>query len=517
MFIDGRALPPDEVLDADLCVIGGGAAGLSLIQGLVGRGLRIVLLESGGQTDTRSLDHLNSGLSNQPDYPFQATRARGFGGTTARWTGACIPLDPVDFSARSWLAHSGWPISADDLAPFYDAARAIYGLPPAQGEAISGGPFGSGAAHQKTVWFSNPLNLADRFRSLVAQDTNIRCVLHATVTELATHQNGQSVHRARLAFENGKSAEVTAKAFVLATGGIENARLLLNSRDRQPAGLGNAYDTVGRYHMEHPIRAVGTLSLDVNKNAALPFTNRRPTGGTTSEQTFGLSAAVRSREQLLDLHIRLFRYSPAEAHPAVVAGKALAASPSLPQLGQYVRHHAQHLPVVILPYVGWHLRNKVWKAAHFDHVRLTAFAEQEPDPANRITLSSERDAYGLQLPHLHLRESALMSDSIARSMAILEQDLAKRGIGRLSHDPQRLAHLAHYSKYGLHQMGATRMSDDPRFGVVDRHLCVHNVNNLFISGSSVFTTGGAANPTFTISALSLRLAAHLLRIIGKVA
>lgn len=516
MFVDGRTLPPDEVLDADICIIGAGAAGLSLIHGLAGRGLRIVLLESGGQTDKRALDHLSAGRSNHPDYPFEATRARGFGGTTARWTGACIPLDPVDFTARPWLAHSGWPISADDLVPFYTAARAIYGLPPVSDDPVPVGPFGSHATCQKTVWFSNPLNLAKRFSSVVEHDTNIRCVLHFTVAELTTAESGLSVDRAKLILSNGKTAAVTAKIFVLATGGIENARLMLNSRDRHPSGLGNAHDTVGRFHMEHPIRAVGTLALDIDKNAALPFTNRSPSGSTTSEQTFGLSADVRNREHLLDLHIRLFRYTPAEAHPAVVDGKVAATKPGLTGLARYIRQNARHLPATILPYLGWHLRNKLLKNARFDHVRLTAFVEQEPDPTNRITLSSERDAYGVPLPHLHLRESAAMAVSIARSMVVLEQDFARRGIGRLLHRAQDIQHLAHYSKYGLHQMGATRMSNDPRSGVVDHNLCVHNVNNLFISGSSVFPTGGAANPTFTISALSLRLAEHLLRIIRKI-
>lgn len=510
MFIDGRTLPAGEHIDGDLCIIGAGPAGLSLIHGLAGRGLRIVLLESGGTGDTHALGHLNSGLSNLADYPFQATRARGFGGTTSRWTGACIPLDPIDFTARSWLSHSGWPIDAHNLAQYYDAARAIYGLdPPTAGPNFSG-PLGRGSTRQKTVWFSNPLNLADRFRGQVSHDASIRCLLHATVTELATDPNGQSVRRAVLALPGGKTATVTAKAFVLATGGIENARLLLNSRDRHAAGLGNSQDTVGRYHMEHPIRALGTMALGMDRSFARPFTNRTHQSGVSSEQTFGLSPELRNREQLLDLHIRLYRYSPAEAHAAVVAGKAVAASPTARKLASYFRDHTRHVPATTLPYLGWHLRNKLWKDARFDHVRLTAFVEQEPDPANRITLSGERDAYGVHLPHLHLRESGKLTDSIARSMAILQQDLAARGIGQLRHDPQQLEHLVQYSKYGLHQMGATRMSDDPRFGVVDRDLRVHFLSNLYISGSSVFTTGGAANPTLTISALSLRLAGHLL-------
>lgn len=510
MFLDGRALDENHMLDADLCIIGTGAAGLSLVHGLAGRGLRIVLLESGGRAGDPAPDGLNAGTSNLADYPFQSSRARAFGGTTTRWTGACIPLDELDLAPRPWLAHSGWPIGPADLAPLYERATAVFGLPRALPDPAPGGVFGSGQLAQKTVLFSSPLDLGERFRQLVQDSPDIHCVLHATVAELATNEDGQSVKQARLFLASGKRATVAARFFVLAAGGIENARLLLNSHDRHGAGLGNRYDVVGRYHMEHPIRSLGTLALQTDRAGALPFTNRQPFGATTGEQTFGLSAAARDRERLLDMHIRLYRYAPVEAHPAVLAGKALALAPSLGGAARYLAQHGRHLPFTLGPYLGWHALNKAWKHAPFGHVRLTAFLEQEPDPDNRITLSSVRDRFGLPLPHLHLRESAMMQDSIARSLQIMERDLAERGVGRLAFGLAEVAHLAHYGKYGYHHMGSTRMSETPRSGVVDRNLCVHGVHNLFISGSSVFCTGGAANPTFTIAALSLRLADHLL-------
>lgn len=510
MFIDGRTLSDNHVLDADLCIVGTGAAGLSLLHGLAGHGLRILLLESGGQTRELAPDPLNAGTSALPDYPFQTSRVRAFGGTTTRWTGACIPLDALDFQLRPWLAHSGWPISLADLAPFYQQATTIFGLPHALPAPAQGGPFGSGRLAQRPVLFSKPLDLGEKFRRLVQDSPDVRCVLHATVAELATQEDGQSVRLLRLALPGGKQASVVARLFVLAAGGIENPRLLLNSRDRHPTGLGNRYDAVGRYHMEHPIRCLGTLALQTDRAGALPFTNRQPFCGTTCEQTFGLSAEVRDRERLLDMHVRLYRYAPVEAHPAVVAGKELARSPNLRDTARFLGQHGRHLPFTLAPYLGWHALNKIWKHAPFGAVRLTAFLEQEPDPENRITLSAARDRFGLPLPHMALRESAMMQESIARSLQIMERDFAHRGVGRLAFGSAEVAHLAHYGKYGFHHMGATRMSGDPRSGVVDRNLCVHGVHNLFVSGSSVFSTGGAANPTFTIAALSLRLADHLL-------
>ena len=137
---------------------------------------------------------------------------------------------------------------------------------------------------------------------------------------------------------------------------------------------------------------------------------------------------------------------------------------------------------------------------------MTAFVEQEPLAENRITLSHELDGLGSPLPYLKLRESARMYEGIQRSMSAIGRALRTAGYPGLRYDEQTLAHLDQYNDYGLHHMGSTRMASNPRFGVVDKHCCVFGMNNLFVAGSSVFATGGAANPTWTIAALALRIA-----------
>ena len=117
----------------------------------------------------------------------------------------------------------------------------------------------------------------------------------------------------------------------------------------------------------------------------------------------------------------------------------------------------------------------------------------------------------MPLPHLHYATTSQAQQSLADTMRLIGADLTRRGIGILHHAPADIAHLRPYDNYGLHQMGSTRMSDDPAKGVVDAQARVHGVNTLFIAGSSVFTTGGAANPTLTIAALSDRPGAELLR------
>lgn len=207
---------------------------------------------------------------------------------------------------------------------------------------------------------------------------------------------------------------------------------------------------------------------------------------------------------MLDLHLRCYRYSLLEDLKPIVEGKRAAVDTA----GR-MRSAMGALRPVTLKYLAWHGSNKLWRKAHFDHIRLMAFVEQEPDLENRITLGNCRDTFGQRLPFLRYSESWLMRESVKRSMCVLGDALAAAGFPGLRHGEDALSHLKGYNAYGLHQMGSTRMANDPRFGVVDKDCRVHGMANLFVTGSSVFPTGGAANPTWTIAALSLRLADEL--------
>ena len=150
-----------------------------------------------------------------------------------------------------------------------------------------------------------------------------------------------------------------------------------------------------------------------------------------------------------------------------------------------------------------------WSRGPGTHRRFAAFElivnlEQAPDPGNRITLGHDRDRFDLPTAAIHWRWGALDQTNLARIHAIVAVELERQGLGRVEvhagapQDPN-----AH------HHMGTTRMHPDPRRGVLDEHARVHGVSNLFVAGSSVFPTGGFANPTLTIVALALRLAEHL--------
>jgi choline dehydrogenase-like flavoprotein len=499
---------------ADVCIVGAGVAGIALALGLRDRGFRVLLLESGGVDHEPAAQDLNHGTSEDDGYPFVASRSRGLGGTSRLWYGACIPLDPADFEARDWLAHSGWPIGADALAPHYERTRALFGLPdlaPARRD-IEGTPFHRKGLAAKVVAHSDPVDLGRKYRAELENSGSVQLRLGATVTALRLGPEGDLISHLEIAASNGERAHVQADKVVLACGGIENARLLLASGADVCGGIGNRHDLVGRYHMEHPMRAVGILPVGRRGQALRPFTDRGLAGGLDVIGTVGLSPEIRARHGLLDLHLRVFRFHPLEATAPVIRGKegwrglsygtARSRFAALGQLGSALRP-------AVPRYLAWHALGKLFRRTPFDHVRFTAFLEQEPDPENRITLGKRRDRFGQPLPHLTWRESGFMRDSHRRSLQLLDTEFQTCGFGRLQHRDDEIAFLEGYHQYGLHHMGSTRMSDDPRQGVVDRDCRVHGIRNLFIAGSSVFPTGGAANPTWTIAALAARLADHL--------
>ena len=121
MLIDGRTLPPDHLLDCDLCIIGGGAAGITLASAFAGgRDVDVCLVESGGFDFDADVQELYRGEAVGAPYEAYDTRLRYFGGSTNHWGGYCLPLEDLDFEVRPWVPYSGWPLRRADLAPYYE-------------------------------------------------------------------------------------------------------------------------------------------------------------------------------------------------------------------------------------------------------------------------------------------------------------------------------------------------------------------------------------------------------------
>lgn len=278
----------------------------------------------------------------------------------------------------------------------------------------------------------------------------------------------------------GRRLEASAGLFVLATGGIENARLLLASDATQRNGLGNDRDLVGRYFMEHPEGTVGVAMLTGRLDVADQFAPR-------DRRIFGvsLSPRIRAQEQLLNAIIEL-EFGETYRPESALGGTPLAIEDAVHRLD----HLASRAPT------------------QSTYSLCIARAEQAPNRASRVTLLGERDALGVRRSRVDWRVGEGDHLSLRRTMQRLARELGANRLGRgavLLNDerPWQRLHEAN------HHMGTTRMGRSPETSVVDPDCRLHGVTNLFVAGSSVFPTVGAANPTLTLVALALRLGDRL--------
>jgi choline dehydrogenase-like flavoprotein len=255
VLIDLR-LGDSAAFEADVAIIGAGAAGMTMARSFLSKGLSVVLLESGGLDYEADTAALNQGTNaGQPYYDLERARLRFFGGTTAIWGGRCAELDPIDLRRRSWVPHSGWPLGMDELWPWFAAAREQLGI--GGGEHPPAPPLLNSLAGSELEvqhwWFDHNFDRfgAPKNRELI-DHPRAQVAIHATVREIVAAHDGNSVAHLDIVSPGGKRHRAKARTYVLAAGGLENPRILLASNSVAPAGLGNQQDLVGRFFMEHP-------------------------------------------------------------------------------------------------------------------------------------------------------------------------------------------------------------------------------------------------------------------------
>jgi choline dehydrogenase-like flavoprotein len=491
-FVDARAVPSGTILETDLAIIGGGAAGITLALALANSPIKVLMLESGGNDFDAKTQALYDGQETGVTYlPLKDCRLRYLGGSTNHWGGWCRPLDPSDFEARPWVAHSGWPVSYADIAPYFPHAQAIVEAGPllydndklftdAGGAKIDlggGGVYTSWFQFSKTRDSVLPTHFAHRYGSDLKRIPHLTVMQHANVTNLALAADAQSLDHLDVATLSGRKFTVKPKYTVLATGGIENARILLASNGVMTAGVGNGNDMVGRFFADNPIpRDVATMVL-FNGAMAPYYQNTQITNGVYYRATLAPTAAFQRQNAVMG------------------SLTTIENSVELDELGNAaVATTAAALGI---------------DASNAKAFSLGCGMEMEPDPERRFTLTDERDALGM--PRLKLHFTFPESDFARYRDTLKElgrQLLATRtGMIRLDKDTRESWFAT--MDYGDHLLGTTRMSPDPHTGVVDANQQVHGIPNLYVAGSSVFPTYGASNPTMNLVAFTLRLANHL--------
>lgn len=517
MFRNFREYEEGAVIDTDLCIIGAGAAGITIAREYVEAGREVLLLESGDlEPEPATLD-LNKGSSvGEPHPPLEVTRLRFFGGTTNHWDGHCRPLDPIDFEKREWVPHSGWPITFADLEPFYARAQPVCELGPYEyapedwAVELPGLIAFDPQRIENRLWqFSPPTRFGTRYREELERAESIHVLFNANVVEIVVNENARTVREVAIKSLDGKAGRVRPRTVVLAGGGIENPRILLASKGVMSSGLGNAHDHVGRYFMEHPHALIGFAVPEVELDRFAPYYGgveaTIQAGTATLRAKPGLSEAVQRAERLPNACVDMgYGFDRSTGYLALrETGNSLLDGRLPDELGDAVLDMVSDLDGLA---AGVYRRLTDQRVLWFG-----ANTEQVPNPESRVTLAAERDAVGVPRPKLDWQLTMQDKEATRRACRMVGEELARLGIGRMRLDDWLLADGDDWQGLDVryHHMGTTRMSDDPKQGVVDADCRVHGIDNLYIAGSSVFPTSGYANPTLTIVAMAIRLADHL--------
>lgn len=531
----------DSSLQARVCIIGSGAAGVTLACELDGRGYKVLLLEAGGLGSGRRLAEYYRGEAEAPHPDPTQFRRVGFGGTTALWGGRCVPLDPFDFERREYLADSGWPIGYAEVARHYP--RAMEYCDAGKFDFTSGGSLHGAAAliagfdgrdvviADRIERYSLPTHFGNRYRRKLRDSRNVSGVLQARCVRLVKAPGADRIAAAEVVDRTGRRREVTADVFVLATGGVEVPRLLLLS-DPEGAGLGNRHDLVGRYYMCHFDNNLGRL---VPAGAKVAFDFERTSDGVYCRRQLRFSAAALAGHQLLNTAFRLHfpSYSDATHGSSVMSGIYLAKSLLLPEYRAIMQQSATSPPSP----ASSHLRNVVtglpqlvrFSGDWLFRIQLARRklpytlvpnadgsypielnSEQAPMACNRVSLGEGSDCHGLRRVRIEWRLCDWEIAAARRALLLLRSVVNGSGVARLELREADLDERLRASPpLGGHHMGTARMAATPSRGVVDGNCAVFGLPNLFIASSAVFPTSGHANPTLTIVALAVRLAAHL--------
>lgn len=525
MIIDAHDLDAGQVLECDLCVIGSGAAGISIARAFAGSKTEVCLLEAGGKDYSEESQAIYKGRIDGLSYdPLDICRLRYFGGTTQHWTGWSQPLRALDFKRKSWVPHSGWPIGLQDIDPYYRQAQTVLELGPYGYDEDDWTKHGFAALGvdreklQQRFWqLSPPTRFADTYGHELETAANIRVVLNANVTDIEAEGTGNTIGAVRFRTFEGKAAKATARHYVLACGGIENARLLLVSDGVHKTGLGNQHDLVGRFFMAHPLAPAGVI-VSADPQPILAALSSRNFAKATAIGSLSPSDVVQEREGILNA--ALFLDFVERPDSGIVAARNIKSDIAAGKFPDDFTVNVWRVVRDIDDVVGgmWSRYKDGTNAFSKDALpALKLSLEHAPSPRNRVVLIDERDALGLRRVTLdlhvteqHQRTSRVMAETAGR-------ELGRLGLGRL-----QLADWLRETGGGVspelewhyHHMGTTRMSDDPKTGVVDADCRVHGIDNFYIAGSSVFPTSGYANPTLTIVALALRLTDHLKQKLG---
>ncbi len=509
MFKDLKDISSESTLIYDICIVGTGPAGISVAKQLLDTDHRIVMLESGGMLPEPKYQQLNKGENSGPSFlSLDASRMRCFGGASKLWAGYCSPFKSDEFDKKSFIPLSGWPISLDDLKNYYKQAAKMLGISYKKFyskdyfqdtfDGISFKEFNRDDSFLSGCVFqvSNVKNrdFGEKYKKDFESSLNTDIIFHSTVTKLNLNSSGKDIQSASIADLNGNKATIKAKIFVLACGALENPRILLASNDHYKNGIGNGSGFVGSCFMSHPgVTNVG----EIHKSSPDQCIDEEEYNDDYIVQ-FEMSPKQRSKQKVLRHMLSISQYRDLANPSTYISGRVFTEFDKLVGNFNFVSSVKKTACRINGKY-----SSKLWN--------LTIALEQPPRLSNNLRLHKTNDILGIPKINMHWDDiSEIEKNTVIKSVEAMACELGALNTGRIKFKNKLLTGESYKINDPVnHHIGTTRMADSFKIGVVDKDCKVFGISNLYIAGSSVFTTSSVVNPTYTIIAMSLRLGDYL--------
>lgn len=563
MIISAETLNENFALTADLAVVGSGPAGIVVALEAARNGLDVLLIESGHDKFNGEVQQLSEAAEWDRDLhaPIPMTVRRQLGGTSTIWGGRCVPYDRVDFDRRSHISNTAWPIRYEELLPYFQRAcdwlqcgRAVFDttdmehLPLSIVPGLRGGDGSTAALERWTL----STDFGREYAEALKQSAHVRVLTGLTCTEVISRSGATRAEQLVCRTLAGKRASIRARCYVLACGGLETTRLLLASHGPRGGALGDHSGHLGSWYMGHVGGVISKVRFATPPRSTI-FGYERDIDGTYVRRRFSVSRVAQRKYELpnavaflanpdladyrhgngvlslayLALRSPLGRLLAPPEHRMPIAAGESRSLPSGDSAGELTRSHLMNVArdfTSVARFAAGVGARRLAARGHKTPGFFTAYsednlyplqyhAEQVPNRLSRVSLASDRDSVGMPKLNIHPRFSQQDVDGVLRCHQIWDEYLRSNDCGRLeyvSRDPGSVIWES-ISGMGTHQLGTTRMASKAEDGVVNEHLAVHGVENIFIASSSTFSTSGQANPTFMIVALSLRLVDWLSR------
>jgi hypothetical protein len=517
MLIDLRRALNEGPQSAETLVIGAGAVGLTLAVELARAGRQVIVLEAGGRgVETASQDFFKTATWRGHPLPgLHLGRFRALGGTTNFWGGRLLRFDPIVFERRPWVADVHWPISRQELDPYYDRGYELLGMrhhladdtiwkrlnivPPELGEDLE--LFFS-------AWAPEP-NLAACFGREIAASANLCVFLNAPVVALDLDQAGDRVNGVLVHTAAGSVRRFSAQRVVLANGTVEIARLLkLALADGRPAPW-NSNRWLGKGFVDH-IDCFGGQVTPLDRRRFHNLFDNAYFDGVKYMPMMKLSAQAQRERQLFGAGAQFLFDSSLQEHlgNAKLLVRSLFRGHLEKRLVPDLRGLLSILRVAF-PMVVRYLRYRRMYNPADQGIQLRLISEQFPLPQSAIHLSERCDDLRMPVVEMSWQIDGRELETIATLGELVARYLERHRLASVRLDPALLARDRGYLTRAIdsyHHMGMARMANTPAEGVVDRDLKVFGTRNLYLAGAAVYPTTGFANPTFTAIALGLRLA-----------